>query len=157
MTLDIHRQSSSPSTPQPALSQQHPFQYSSTTSEPGASHPPESAPPSYSHGNEHDRRLSSDSTSTDLELDNMNHQTHHPSDEEALLPNPTKGKSKVPDHPSPDSQDEDGEYEEETWSWSQGLFYHDALINLILIGLWYLFSVSISVVSISAPFQQTSR
>ena len=79
-------------------------------------------------------RHSSDSMNSDLELEIMNHDAHQRDDEEAHL-NGRDGKSESERNHLVDTDDE-VDVEEEAWSWSKGLFYRDAMINLVLIGLW---------------------
>lgn len=70
---------------------------------------------------------------SDLEMEIMNHQALQRNDEEARLVG-RDGKPKSERRGSVDSDQEPDA--EEDWSWGQGLFYRDAVINLVLILLW---------------------
>lgn len=78
-------------------------------------------------------RHSSESMASDLEMDILNHQLQHGNDQEA---HPV-GHDGKPVGRRKDSDDSDEEADtDEVWSWGQGLFYKDAIINLVLILLW---------------------
>ncbi|KAI9668418.1 MAG: Triose-phosphate Transporter [Alyxoria varia] len=104
---------------------------------------PHPAPHDDKKPNDHDSRRSSASMSSDLELNHMDHSERRQHDEEnGFADGSAKSHSRL-DGTLKGKDDE--EYDDDLQSWVNQQFVTKVVVNGILIGLWYLFSVSISV------------
>ena len=127
---------------------------------------PPPAPHDDKYSNDHDSRRSSASMSSNLELNHIDHSERRQRDEEnGFSDGSSKSHSRLGGTLQGDKDDED--YDEDLQSWVNQQFVTKVVVNGILIGLWYvrarrlsdiqgtsdmsrryLFSVSISVVSL---------